>query len=351
MVPADPSMNPPNIPPSAQLMNLMWGKAIATSISALAKLGVADHMSPTEPASVEVLAVATHAHSGSLYRVLRMLSGIGVFEEHPGQRFTLTPMSQPLRSDAPDSVRGVAMFLTDPWHMRGYENILHSLQTGENGVQKAYGRNGFEVIAEHPESLENFQAGMSNYSAMEGALLEPLLDFSRFQRLADVAGGHGSLLAQILRLNPNLQGVLSDLPEVVAHAPTPASLGLAGRLTIESGSMFERVPSGCDAYIMKHIIHDWDDEHCRQILRLMRDQLAAHAPQHGRVFLAEMVVPPTPEPHPAKFLDIEMLVMTPGGKERTPDEFAGLFASAGLELVQILNTPGPICLIEARVAA
>ncbi len=344
-------MNSPNLPPSAQMMNLLWGKTITTAISAIAKLGVADHMSDTEPASAEALAEATHAHAASLYRILRMLSGLGIFQEHSGQRFTLTPLSRTLRSDVPDSVRGVAVFQTDPWHMRGYENIVHALKTGESGVQKAYGRNGFEVISEDPESLANFQAAMSNYSAMEGALLEPLLDFSAFQRIADVAGGHGTLLAQILRLNPNLQGVLFDLPEVVAQAPSPVTRGLAGRLTVEAGSMFDRVPAACDAYIMKHIIHDWDDGHCHRILRLMCDQLAQHAPEHGRVFLAEMVVPHSPEPHPAKFLDIEMLVMTPGGKERTTAEYEVLFASAGLELVRTLTTPGPICLIEARVAA
>ncbi|MBY0505955.1 MAG: hypothetical protein K2X03_18710 [Bryobacteraceae bacterium] len=344
-------MHQNELPPAAQMMNLLWGKAVATSISAVAKLGVADHMSLTEPASAEALAQATHAHAPSLYRVLRMLSGIGMFQEHSGQRFTLTPLSNTLRSDVPDSVRGVCMFLTDPWHMRGYENILHCLQTGENGVTKAYGRHGFDVIAEDPASLENFQIGMSNYTAMEGALLDPLLDLSSFRRIGDVGGGHGSLLAQILRRNPTLQGILFDLPEVVAHAPNPADLGLTGRMTIEAGSMFERVPTGCDAYIMKHIIHDWDDEHSRKVLRLMCDQLAAEAPQAGRVFLAEMVVPHSPEPHPAKFLDIEMLVMTPGGKERTTAEFAVLFESAGLELVRTLTTPGPICLIEARVAA
>jgi hypothetical protein len=327
-------------------MNMLWGKAISTSISAIAKLGLPDHMSLTEPASPESLAQATNAHAPSLYRVLRMLAAVGLFEEHEGQRFTLTPLSACLQSSAPDSVRGVAMFLTDPWHMRAYENILHSLKTGENGVQKAYGRHGFDVIAEDPVSLENFQLGMSNYSAMEGALLEPLLDFANFHRIADVGGGHGSLLAQILRLNPNLQGVLFDLPEVVAHAPAPS-----GRLSHESGSMFDRVPTGCDAYIMKHIIHDWDDDHSRKVLRLMCDQLAAHAPQTGRVFLAEMIVPHTHEPHPAKFLDVEMLVMTPGGKERTTAEFAVLFESAGLELVRAQTTPGPICLIEARVAS
>jgi SAM-dependent methyltransferase len=334
-------------------MNLLWGKAIATSISAMAKLGVADRMSAAEPITAGALAAAVSAHPESLYRVMRMLAGIGVFAEHEGQRFTLTPLSQCLRGDAPDTVRGVARFLTDEWHMRGYENILEAIRTGESGVQKAYGQNAFEAIAAQPEALANFQEGMSNYSAMEGALLDPLLDFSRFTRLADVGGGHGMLLAQILGRNPNLQGVLYDLPEVVEQARQVAAP--AERMHFEAGSMFERVPAGCDAYIMKHIVHDWSDEASARVLRLMRDVLAESAPEHGRVFLAEMIVPPasspgTPEPHPAKFLDVEMLAMTPGGKERTTEEFAALFRTAGLELVGVERTPGPICLIEARVA-
>mgnify|MGYP002778365024 CR=1 FL=1 len=345
-------MSHPELPPSAQLMNLLWGRAIACSLSGLAKLGIPDHMSLADPAPVDSLAAATGAHAPSLYRVLRMLASLGVFTEHPGQRFTLTPIGACLRADAPDSHRGVAMMLTDTWQMRGYEHIEHSLRTGDNGISAYAGNaNTFEVISQNPAHLANFQVAMTNYSAMEGANLDPLLDFdSRFQKIADVAGGHGALLAQILRKNPSLQGVLFDLPEVIAQAPSPADAGLAGRLHHESGSMFERVPAACDAYIMKHIIHDWDDARSHQILRLICDQLAAHAPTHGRLFLAEMIVPHTPEPHPAKFLDVEMLAVTPGGKERTESEFAVLFENAGLQLVQVHTTPGPICLIEARVA-
>ena len=341
------------LPPSAQMMNLFWGKAIACSLSGIAKLGVADHMSPSDPASAEHLAAATGAHAPSLYRVLRMLASLGVFHEHSGQRFTLTPLGACLRADSPDSMRGVALMLSDSWQMRGYENIEHSLRTGENGISAAFGiADTFTVLSQHPAELANFQAAMTNYSAMEGAHLDPLLHFGpRFRRFADVAGGHGALLAQILHKNPALEGVLFDLPEVVAHAPSATSLGLAGRFHIESGSMFERVPAACDAYIMKHIIHDWDDARSHQILRLICDQLAAHAPSHGRLFLAEMIVPHSPEPHPAKFLDVEMLTVTPGGKERTESEFAVLFENAGLALVQVHTTPGPICLIEARVAA
>ncbi|MEZ5401330.1 MAG: methyltransferase [Bryobacteraceae bacterium] len=343
-------MHAPELPPSAQLMNLIWGKTISAAISGIAKLGVADHMPDGEPVSAEALAAASGAHAHSLYRVMRMLAGLGVFQEFPGQRFALTPVGRCLRSDAADSMRGVAMYFTDSWHMRGYEHMVHSLRTGESGIQKAYGRNAFEVMSDNVSDLENFQAGMSNFSAQEGPLLDPLLDFAGFRRIADIGGGHGALVARILHRNPHLQGVLFDLPAVIAHAPSAASLGCDGRLTLESGSMFERVPAGCDAYIMKHIIHDWSDAHCHAILRLVCDQLARNAAGTGRVFLAEMVVPHTPEPHPAKFLDIEMLSMTPGGCERTESEFKVMFEGAGLEMVGVKTTAGPICLIEGRVA-
>ena len=156
----------------------------------------------------------------------------------------------------------------------------------------------------------------------------------------------GALLASILRRYPQMQGVLFDRAEIVAGVPKDQFAGCEERINIEGGSFFERVPDGCDAYIMKHIIHDWSDEHCRTILKMMRDKL----PTDGRVLVCEMVVTDEPGPTPAKMLDIEMLVMTVGGKERTPAEFAELFASAGLKLGRIVTTPTPISVVEALPA-
>ncbi len=333
------------------MMNLIWGKAIATSLSALAKLGVADQMGD-RPVTAESLAAATGANAGALYRVMRMLASIGVFQELAGQRFALTPLGRCLRADAPDSVRGIAMMTGDEWQMRSYENILHCVRTGENAIQAAYGKNAFEVLADRPAELETFQLAMTAYSKVELEVLDPFLDFSAFTRLADVGGGHGALLAHILGKHPRLEGVLFDLPEVTSQAcHSPLLEPFHSRVSFETGSMFERVPQGCDAYIMKHIIHDWSDDLCHTILRLICAQLAAHAPQHGRVFLAEMIVPQGPEPAPAKFLDIDMLVNTPGGRERTAAEFTAMFEEAGLELTSVKTTAGPICLIEAKVAS
>ena len=178
---------------------------------------------------------------------------------------------------------------------------------------------------------------------MAGKAITAAYDFSGIERLADVGGGHGALLASILRRYPNMRGVLFDREEIVAGVPKDQFAGCEGRIEIEGGSFFERVPDGCDAYIMKHIIHDWSDDYCRTILKLMRDRL----PAKGRVLVCDMVVTGDPGPTPAKLLDIEMLVMTVGGKERTEEEFRELFASAGLKLNRIVPTERPICVIEA----
>jgi hypothetical protein len=184
---------------------------------------------------------------------------------------------------------------------------------------------------------------MTNSTSVAADAIIEAYDFSGIKRLADVGGGHGLLLAAILRANPQLQGVLFDRPEVVGNVPKDRFAGCEERIDIEPGSFFERVPNGCDAYLLKHIIHDWSDEHCRTILGLMREKL----PNDGRVLVCEMVVSDEPGPTPAKLLDIEMLVMTVGGKERTPEEFGDLFASAGLRLNRIVPTGRPISVIEA----
>jgi hypothetical protein len=343
-------MNPNELPPSAVLNQMLWGKAVSVSLSALAKLGVADLME-SEPVSAEYLAEKTGAHAPSLYRVMRMIASLGVFTELPGRLFTLTPVGRCLRADAPDSLRALAIMIGDEFHIRAHEKLLHCVRTGGDAITAAYGKNVFELLQEEPEQAENFQRCMTAYSRMEVALLDPVMDFSGFRRIADVGGGYGMLLGHILQKNPGLHGVLFDLPSVTAAARSAGHFqGCGDRIAFETGSMFEHVPAGCDAYIMKHIVHDWDDAHNHKILRLMCEQLALHAKDNGRVFLAEMIVPHGPEPSPAKLLDIEMLLMTIGGKERTVPEFSALFDDAGLELVGVKTTAGPITLIEARVA-
>jgi hypothetical protein len=328
-------------PPTAVLMQLLFGKQITYSLAAVARLGVADHMS-NEFVRVDEIAKKVAVHPAALFRVMRMLAGVGVFEEAPGQRFALTPVGELLKSDAPSSLRYPAMFFGDEWSTRAYQYIVDCVRTGIDGVTQAYGKHAFDFLAEHPDQAETFHRAMSSFSAIDSESILEAYDFSGIRRLADVGGGHGTLLAAILQRYPEMEGVLYDLPEVVEGANLAA---YDHRVRIESGSFFERVPSGCDAYLMKHIIHDWGDEHCRTIFSLMRQEL----PLDGRVLVCEMVVPEDSGPAPAKMLDIEMLVMTVGGKERTVEEFGNLFTSAGLRLGRVVATKSPICLIEGLV--
>jgi hypothetical protein len=269
---------------------------------------------------------------------MRMLAGFGVFREAPKRHFALTPVGELLKSRAPGSLRYMAMMLGEEFATRAYEHVAECLRTGGDGVSEAYGKPIWDVLAERPEQCETFQHAMTNSTSVAAHAIVEAYDFAGIRRLADVGGGHGLLLASILRANPALQGVLFDRPEVVGSVQQSQFAGCEKRIAIKSGSFFERVPDGCDAYIMKHIVHDWSDEHCRSILSLMADKL----PPGGRVLICEMVVTDEPGPTPAKMLDIEMLVMTVGGKERTEEEFAALFAASGLRLNRIVPTGRPI---------
>ncbi len=330
------------LPPPMVFMQLLFGKQLTYSLSGVARLGVADHMDKTAR-PIEELAGKVGAHAPSLYRVMRLLASLGVFKEGPARRFALTPVGELLKTDAPASLRSMAMMFGEEFSTRAYAHITDCLRTGGDGVTEAYGKDIWQVLAEHPAQCEVFQNAMTSNSTGSVPAIVEAYDFGAVKRIADVGGGHGFLLGSILRSYPAMHGILFDRSEVVGSLPKNAFAGLEGRVAVEGGSFFERVPDGCDAYIMKHIIHDWDDDHCRTILRLMREKL----PRKGRVLVCEMVVTDDPEPTPAKMLDIEMLVMTVGGKERTEAEFAELFASSGLRLNRIVPTARPVAVIEA----
>jgi hypothetical protein len=337
-----PDQAPPTLPPMMAMMQLLFGKQLTYSLSGVARLGVADHMDGTGR-PIEEIAAKCGAHAPSLYRVMRLLASFGVFKEAPPRHFALTQAGELLKSGAPGTLRYFAMMFGDEWTTRAYEHFTDCLRTGQDGVSQAYGKHVFDLLAERPDQLDTFQAAMTSSSTMAGKVVTDAYDFGGIKRLADVGGGHGALLAAILRRYPEMQGVLFDRAEIVAGVPNDQFAGSEGRIDVEAGSFFERVPEGCDAYIMKHIIHDWSDEHCQTILRLMREKLSSD----GRILVCDMVVSDDPGPTPAKLLDIEMLVMTVGGKERTKDEFAALFAASGFRLNRIVPTERPLCVVEA----
>lgn len=328
------------MPPDGHLMQLLMGKVTTYTLSAMARLGIADHMA-AEPQPVGEIGAAAGVKPELLYRVLRLLASVGVAHQD-GEAFGLTPVGLLLRADAPHSMRDMAIMMGDKWTTDSYQLIYETLRTGTDGVTLAYGKHAFDLFKTDPEQGENFHGAMTSFTRI---LVEKLLeayDFAGVGTLADVGGGHGILLGSVLRRYPEMRGVLFDLPEVLAGAGVELD-GVGERVRKEAGSFFETVPDGCDAYIMKHIIHDWDDGSGRRILSLMREKMAAN----GRVLLFEMVVPPGNEPVPAKFLDIEMMANTKGGKERTEAEYGTLLESAGLRMTRVVRTKSPMCVVEA----
>jgi hypothetical protein len=229
--------------PSAKLMQLLFGKQITYSIAAVARLGVADHMSAT-PVAIDLLAEKVGAQTPSLYRVMRMLSSVGVFRQTERQ-FALTPVGELLRSDHKNSARYRAMLRGEEWTTRAYEHFANCVRTGEDGVTKAYGRNMFELLAERPDQADTFHRAMTDSSAVSSQAILEAYDFSGIQRLADIGGGHGLFLAGILRQYPRMQGVLYDLPEVLATVPPAQFGGCESRIHFEGGSFFARAPEGC----------------------------------------------------------------------------------------------------------
>jgi hypothetical protein len=333
-------------PPPVALLKLLFGKQITYCLSAVARLGVADHMND-QPARVEDLAAQVGAHAPSLYRVMRLLASVDIFEELHRQHFRLTPLGVLLKSDVPGSFRYLAIQLGDPWSIRAFEHFTDTVSTGIDGVSQAFGKNVFEYLSEHPEQAEHFNRSMTGLSEFLSEAIVSAYDFSGIMCLTDVGGGHGSLLASVLNRNPHLQGVVYDLPEVVAGAyEHPAFRACGDRIQVAAGSFFERVPQGSDAYMMKSIVHDWSDELCVKILTNIRQEL----PEDGCVLVIEQIVDDASDLTPAKLLDIEMLAMTVGGRERTQSEFEGLFSEAGLQLTKVIPTKSPMSILEARLA-
>jgi O-methyltransferase domain len=325
------------LPANVVMMQMLTAKWVSASLSVVAELGIADLLAQGDKTADE-LADAVSAHGPSLYRVLRALASVGVFAETEGRRFTLTPLAECLRSNVPNSTREFARFVAIPAASGSWDQLMHSVKTGETGLRKAFAaKNVFDYLREHPEEAVIFDGAMTDNSRRTAPAVAEAYDFGRFQQLVDVAGGHGLLLTTILQRFPSLKGVLFDLPDVIAGAKNT----LADRVKMIGGSFFEAVPAGADAYILKHIIHDWDDERALAILQNIRRAIQPS----GRVLIVEVVIAPGNEPSFGKLLDLEMLVI-PGGRERTGAEFRDLLAGAGFRLAEIHETAAHTSIIE-----
>jgi precorrin-6B methylase 2 len=329
-------------PPVRTLGRLANGSRVSQALHVAATLGIPDLLRDG-PLSADVLAERSGAHAPSLYRLLRALAAVGVFEEHDDRTFASNPLADALRSDADESLAGWAAFVGTPTYWDAWGELLHSIRTGENAFRHLHGVDVWEYRAARPEEGATFDRAMADLTRTANRALLDAYDFGRFNTLVDVGGGRGALLAGVLARHPDLRGVLFDQPHVVDTArETFAQAGVSDRVQVVGGSFFEGVPAGGDAYVLKWIVHDWEDEEAAAILRRCREALG----DGGRVVVIERVLGQGDRAE-AAFSDLNMLVM-PGGRERTEDEFAALFAAAGLRQAAITPTAGALCLIDAE---
>jgi hypothetical protein len=330
--------------PQQHVLGLITGYWLSQCVRVAAELGVADALA-RGPRTAEALAEPLGAHAPSLRRVLRALASAGVFAEDARGRFRLTPAAKALQTGAPGSLRDFARMMTDGYNWRAWAALDQAVRGGALPFDQVHGEPIFDYLAKHPADEALFAASMASISGTENAAVARGYPFGKLGTLVDVGGAHGHLLATILRRHKKLRGILYDQPQVVAAAGASGFLSapdLAGRHELVGGSFFDRVPAGADAYLMKYILHDWDDEKCLRILGHCRDALA----EGGRVLVVEHVIPRGNGADWAKLLDINMLALT-GGQERTREEFQDLFARAGLRLARVHPTACPLRVLEA----
>ncbi len=327
-----------------QLNAMFMAAAQSRALSTAAELGVADHITQGSPKSVGYLARATGAHERSLYRMLRFLASHGLFQETSNGEFDHTPLSAALRSDAEGSYRAAAQLFHHVF--AGWDGLDHAVRTGQPGFTKVYGKHVFEYAGEHPEVGELFDAGMTCIHGYETTAMLEAYDFSGVRVLADIGGGNGSLIAAVLQRYPAMHGILFDLGHVVGRARNNVKAsGIADRCQVIEGSFFETIPPGAEAYLFRHIIHDWTDEQSTAILSRCRKAM----PANGKLLLVECVVPTGNSPSISKDFDMAMMTF-PGGIERTEAEFRALLEKSGFKLTSVTPTTTMISIIEGKPA-
>jgi SAM-dependent methyltransferase len=325
-----------------QLYQMMVGYRSTQPIYVAAKLGIADLVAET-PKTADELAHATKAHAPSLRRLLLMLSSVGIFAEDTAGRFRATPLGELLRRDHPQSQRSLAMMFGSAFFWKPWGELCEAVLTGQPAFDRVYGVSLFDYLSTHSEDAAIFNDAMTSTSARDVSAILAAYDFSRFERIIDVGGGHGALLHAILSANTKLHGVLADLPAVLAGAAALRSEPIAHRCSIVGTDFFESVPDGADGYLMKTIVHDWNDEDALKILRNCRRAIRPN----GRLLLIEWVLKGSNEPDPGRGLDMQMLVQF-RGRERTEADFEALLREAGFSLMRVIPTSGPVSIVESR---
>ena len=335
----------PAMPPQMLLYQMAIGHYLSRALHVIAKLGVADLLSDGAR-GVEELAKATETHPPSLRRVMRLLASVGVFEEKEDGGFALTVLGECLRADVPGSSRAMVLLFAGIGIQDSWKDLEWCVRTGEPAYRKRGAADAFAEMAKDPAQAANFDAAMADFTKMTAVAVAAAYDFTPLGTIVDVGGGNGALLLGILKAYAHLQGVVADRPDVVERAKKEiAASGLGARCRAVAIDFFREVPGGADAYVLKHVIHGWDDERARTILANCRRVV----PPNGRLLLVEGVYPPridgSPESRGAAANDVNMLVST-GGRQRSEAEFRSLYSAAGFRLTRIVPTPARASVIE-----
>lgn len=336
-------MSPEPLPPQLGIYQIILDYWKSRAVCVFAKIGLADHIASGID-TVDGLATRTGTHAPSLYRLLRALTGAG-FVTHDGNgHYGLTPVSETLRSDVAASTRAFAISELSEDHYKAWGDLMYSVETGNIAFDHVYGVPVFEHYAANPETNMLFAESMTNLSAFVTPSVLEVYDFTPFKLAVDVGGGQGALLSAILKSAPGLKGMVTDMPSVIESAgPYLKAQGVEDRCGSCPCDFFKSVPEGGDLYLTKWILHDWNDEQCETILRNIHTAMVP-----GGTFLSiDSVVPDSDENSPAKFMDLNMMVMV-GGRERTASEFKALFERSGFELTRILPTRSGMSVIEGK---
>jgi SAM-dependent methyltransferase len=329
----DPNPRPPLL---FQMATAYW---VSQAIYVAAKLGIADLLA-NGPQSAATLAAATRSDGRSLFRLLRALSSVGVLSQTGKDQFALSRLAEPLRSDVAGSLREIVITIGEI-HYQACGELLHSVRTGSPAFNQVFGASLFDYLRRNADASDAFDRGMTNLSSLLAHALLLAYDFSGISSIVDVGGGEGALLRKILALNPEMTGIVFDLPNAIQSmkgAPSDRE-----RCSYVAGNFFESVPEGADAYLLCGVVHDWDDDRAVTVLRKCRRAMASN----GRLLIVDMIVPETASPSFSKLLDLNMMVMT-GGRERTKAELYALLDAADYRLTKIIPTMAPQSIIEAR---
>jgi len=332
-------------PPHVGILQILNGAHVAGAVSCLAQLGIPDLLE-NGPKSAEELAGQIGARPDALYRLMRATACVGVLAEGSDGKFSQTPMSAVLRSDANPGLRGLAIMGGREWHGRGWSHLEYCVKTGKQATEKIHGMPIFEFFSKNPEEAQIFDDAMTSLSAIDGPAVADAYNFDGIHTIVDIGGGRGFLLATLLEKHPHLKGTLYEMPHVLAGARSGALQpflqdGSPARCSLASGDMFSSVPSGADAYIMKHILHDWPDDACIRILKACREGVNPG----GKLLVVDCVIQPGNHFSPGKFLDLQMLIF-PSGRERTEAQFRDLLAAAGWKLSRVIPTAALDSIVE-----